>query len=133
MTELTKIANKHKTDKGTVAYEAHGYTEEYAKYIPNTGKYKLLEIGVWHGDSIRMWAEYAPDMEIIGIDNDPNVLRYIGKTGWNYEVLIGDATDAKFLSSFLDDDNNLFDVELDFIIDDGSHRYEDILASFKLL
>ena len=134
MNELTKLANKHNTDKGTVAYEAHGYTEEYAKYIPNTGKYKLLEIGVWHGDSIKMWAEYAPDMEIIGIDNDPNVLKYMNKSAWNYDVFIGDATDEKFLSKLLDDDNtSVLDIKLDFIIDDGSHVYEDILAAFKLL
>ena len=78
MTDLTRIANKFGTDKGTVAYEAHGYTEEYAKYIPNLGKYTLLEIGVWHCDSMRMWQDYNPDMNIVGVDIDPVIVE-LGK------------------------------------------------------
>ena len=31
MNRLTEIANRHKTDKGTEHYEAHGYTEMYSK------------------------------------------------------------------------------------------------------
>ena len=127
ISKLTEIANKHNADKGTVAYEKHGYTEEYSKYIPENGEFELLEIGIWHGDSLKMWAEYAPKAWIIGIDNDPGVLNYI-KSAWNYEVLIGDAASAEFIQQVSDDI-----VSPDFIVDDGSHRYEDIVASFKLL
>lgn len=126
MTRLTEIGNKHDTDKGTVAYEKHGYTEEYSKYIPEKGFYNLLEIGVWHGDSIKMWSEYNPDMFITGIDIDPNVKNYIDSR-FNYEILIGNAAEKESVDLLLGD------YDLDFIIDDGSHRYEDILASFKLL
>ncbi len=128
MNRLTEIANKYNTDKGTVAYEKHGYTEEYSKYIPEKGPFELLEIGCWHGDSVKMWNEYNPDMYINCIDIDPNCLNYIKQTGWNYEILIGDATKKEFVESTFDPQE-----EFDAIIDDGSHRYEDILASFKLL
>lgn len=127
MTNLTKIANKHNTDKGTVAYEKHGYTEEYSKYIPETGNYKLLEIGIWHGDSLKMWNDYNPDMIIHGIDNDVSVTRYINSFD-NVHVHIGNASSPVFLDKIIPEMG-----EFDFIIDDGSHKYEDILESFKYL
>ena len=123
---LTEIANKYNCDKGTKAYEAHGYTEEYAKYIPQEGKYTLLEIGVWHGDSLRMWKEYNPELEIYGMDIDPNADRYMSIG--DPITLIGDATDAEFLNMVLG-----ISGTPDFVIDDGSHRHEDISASFKYL
>ena len=87
MGRLTDIANRQKTDKGTEHYEKHGYTEVYDRYIPETGHCKLLEIGIWHGDSLRMWINYI----------------------------------AKEAAPF------------NFIIDDGSHQGDHIVASFKLL
>jgi len=127
MTTLTRIANKHKTDKGTVAYEAHGYTEEYYKYIPETGDYTLIEIGVWHGDSMRMWEDYNPDLNLFGLEIDPNVTRYL-KPDDGFNLFVGDAADPAFIQKVL-----VFIHKLDFVIDDGSHKFEDILASFKLL
>jgi len=131
MGRLTEIGNKYNTDKGTVAYEKHGYTEEYSKYIPEKGFYHLLEIGVWHGDSIKMWTEYNPDMYVVGVDIDPDVINWIPLSGFTYGIHILDATNEKSINHILDQEalNN----DIDFIIDDGSHRYEDILASFKLL
>lgn len=128
MTNLTKIANKHKTDKGTVAYEAHGYTEEYGKYIPNMGNYKLLEVGIWHGDSLRMWNDYNPDMKVVGLDIDESCMRYLQPTE-NVEVYIGNAANKDFVDKVIDEAGK----EYDFIIDDGSHNFEDILGTFEQL
>lgn len=127
MTNLTRIANKCGTDKGTEHFEKHGYTEEYAKYIPDLGKYTLLEIGVYKCESMRMWEQYNPDMSIHGIDIDPGVVRYY-KTTDTFPIYIGDAVDPKFVSEVIE-----ITKSPDFIIDDGSHKYEDILATFKLL
>ncbi len=127
MTDLTRIANKFGTDKGTVAYEAHGYTEEYAKYIPNLGKYTLLEIGVWHCDSMRMWQDYNPDMNIVGVDIDPGVIKYIKKDDI-YQIYVGNITNAEFVEKMMSEVK-----QPDFIIDDGSHNYQDIIDGFKLL
>ncbi len=99
MNRLTEIANKYNTDKGTVAYEKHGYTEEYSKYIPEKGIFDLLEIGVWHGDSIKMWNEYNPQIFVSGIDIDPNCLNYILGKAWNHEIFIGDASNYEFISN----------------------------------
>lgn len=127
MTELTRIANKHNTDKGTVAYEAHGYTEEYSKYIPSKGHYNLLEIGVWHGDSVKMWREYNPDMNIRAVDIDESCLKWLDSS-FHPCIYIGDATNPVFMKEIIDAHENP-----DFIVDDGSHRCDDIIKAFDIL
>ena len=125
---LTMVGNKHTTDKGTMHYEAHGYTEIYGKYIPNNGSYKLLEIGIWHGDSIRMWNEYNPNIELTAVDIDPNIHNYLNGSE-NFKLYLGDQSDENFMCGILNEANNDFD----FVIDDGSHNHDDILNSFKYL
>lgn len=125
---LTQIANRNKCDKGTEYFEKHGYTEEYAKYIPEKGKNILIEIGIWHGDSLKMWNEYNPDLFIHGIDISNNVFNYI-KESDRIKIYIGNQSDTSFLQMVIHKING----SPDFIIDDGSHNKEDILNSFKYL
>lgn len=127
MGRLTNIANQQKTDKGTEYFERHGYTEIYDKYIPETGKFKLLEIGIWHGDSLRMWEAYNPDIEIHALDIDKDVMQYIQKPH-PYHIYIGDQTDESLINYIARSA-----APFDFIIDDGSHIDDHIVASFKLL
>ena len=127
MGKLTEIANNQKTDKGTEHYEKHGYTEVYDKYIPEAGAYKLLEIGIWHGDSLRMWKAYNPELEIHAIDIDSNVVNHIEYPN-PYHIYIGDQTDPVILDEIVKSSG-----PFDFIIDDGSHVGDHITSSFKLL
>jgi len=128
MKKLTKIANKCKTDKGTEHFEAHGYTEIYNDFIPSDKVVNLLEIGIWHGDSIRMWNEYNININVFGIDIDQNVTKYIDKEKDKCTIFIGNQSDKNFLENVLNESN-----ELDVIIDDGSHYTNDIISSFKVL
>lgn len=121
---LTEIANKYGTDKGTKYQEAHGYTEIYQKYIKPEGNYTLLEIGIWYGASIRMWKEYNPEMNLHAIDIDPRVASYSNE----FNVHIGDQTDRIFLENVAKKTG-----PLDFIIDDGSHVGDHIVKSFAFL
>jgi SAM-dependent methyltransferase len=124
---LTTIANKHTTDKGTVHYEAHGYTEVYGEYITDDKPYTLLEIGVWRGDSIRMWNEYNPNIKYHGIDIDTNVFNYLNKSEV-CTIHIGNQSDKNFIDYIV---NSIGD--LDVVIDDGSHNHDDILNTFKYI
>lgn len=126
MTTLTQLANKYTSDKGTEHYEKHGYTEEYARYIPQKGEFNLLEIGIWHGDSIKMWNEYNPELKIDAVDIDRNVFNYI-QDSHNVKIHIGNQADPVFLASVVGD------KMYDFIVDDGSHNSADIIASIKVL
>lgn len=122
MNRLTEIANNHNCDKGTFAYEAHGYTEVYNKYIPSKNFYKLLEIGVWKGDSLRMWKEYNPELMVHGVDINPLVEHVEGAI-----IHKGSQSDYGFITKLV------MDVSPDFVIDDGSHKYSDIMSSFMFI
>ena len=98
MTRLTQLANQYTSDKGTEYYEAHGYTEEYAKYIPESGKFNLLEIGIWHGDSLKMWHNYNPQLKIDAIDIDPSVTNFFKEMD-GVNIFIGDGANHEFLKS----------------------------------
>jgi cephalosporin hydroxylase len=127
MGRLTDIANYHTVDKGTEYYEKHGYTELYSNYIPETGKFTLLEIGVWHGDSLRMWEEYNPELNIHAVDIDPDVLNFMNPSDKSV-IHIGDQSDKEFMEDVV-----VASGAPDFIIDDGSHRYDDIIKAFDIL
>lgn len=127
MGRLTEIANRHTVDKGTEHYEKHGYTEIYDGYIPENGQFTLIEIGVWHGDSIRMWQEYNPELRIHGIDVNPEVFNFVHSSATT-TIHIGDQSDRQFMENVITASGSP-----DFIIDDGSHHHVHIVESFKIL
>ena len=123
---LTELANKYRTDKGTTAYEAHGYTEIYQKYIPADKTCKLLELGVQFGDSIRMWNEYNPNMIVHAVDYNAHLMRYDGNEKFTFHV--GNQSDEQFMNGVLEQIS-----DLDFVVDDGSHYLNDTFASFTYI
>lgn len=116
MSELQDIGLKFGTDKAT----HHKYLDFYAEYMPKRDfSGRLLEIGIRDGSSLRMWHEYYPAAEIIGID--------IEQYDWTIEgvtMLCMDGTKPDELAKL-----GMFDV----IIDDGSHYTEDQQLSFDHL
>lgn len=121
MKQLTLIANKNGTDKGTEFRECHGYTEIYEDYIKKfVGKHpRILEIGVENGGSLRMWNDYfVGDCEIYAIDIDSYKKQYETE---NTNIFIMDQSSRNdwenFKSQFPNNGENFFDI----IIDDGSH------------
>lgn len=123
MHKLTKIANKHNTDKGTTAGNSHGFTEIYPKYLPENPK-KILEIGVQGGGSLAMWDEYYPELEqIYGMDFCIELtleqLKEIQKRNLKYKLFYGDQSNREHLDKIAQD---IGDEQLDFILDDGSHN-----------
>jgi len=103
-------------DKGTL----HSYIDVYAEYISPRTK-SLLEVGVFEGHSLMMWQTYLPKARIVGLDTnvrkcqfDVDVRECNATVGWQIIEALGDET---------------FEV----IIDDGSHRLHDQIATFDLL
>lgn len=124
---LTELANRYGTDKGTECMEKHGYSEIYGQIIPATGKFNLLEIGIWHGDSIRMWLDYNPEMTVYGLDTEPKTVNYI-QTSKRFKLLIGNQNDMKALTPLVETAK-----QFRYIVDDGGHLCSDILKSFTIL
>lgn len=118
---LTEVANKNKTDKGTQWFEKHSYTEVYQKYINYTSQFKLLEIGVYHGDSIRMWKEYNSKIDLYVMDNNPSCLSLFDNSLCK-KIFIGDQGNKDDLLKIKEE---LGENSLDYVVDDGSHEMSD--------
>ena len=116
MHELTRLANLYGTDKGSEHNEyIHCYTEFYGPLL-NHRRYDLknmLEIGVYRGQSIRMWKDFFVNANIYGLEYQTNLNleedRVIFKKGI-------DAYTKKTVNDFKEKN-----IKFDFIIDDGPH------------
>ena len=119
MTELTKLANYHHSDKGTTADSKHAFTEIYDQFFRNIRQdaINILEVGVFNGASMRMYYDYFPNAKIIGAD-------IIDKPEYQNDrisCVVFDQSNPNELMDFVDESEILFDI----IIDDGSHHMED--------
>lgn len=127
--DLVALATLHGTDK----WNAHWYIEHYDRHFrERRGRpLTLLEIGIGGddrpdvgGSSLRMWRDYFPRALIAGIDQyDKTQVR-----GPRIRTFQGDQSDPEFLAAVV---QSLAGV--DIVIDDGSHRSSDVLASFATL
>lgn len=123
LSDLYESSYQALTDKGT----AHSYTAVYDSLM---AAYKdraatVVEIGVYRGGSLLLWAEYFKSATIVGIDVDlvhvlPSVLE-----SSRIRLIEGNATSAALIARHID--------AADIVIDDGSHALEDQLASFRAL
>lgn len=102
-------------DKGT----AHTYIEIYELEMSKNSGITLLEIGVYEGHSIAMWDEYFEESTIVGVDIDLSNRKFNRGT-----FIKADATKPEPEFDWFG--------RYDYIIDDGSHKVEDQLASFDI-
>ena len=115
MTTLIDLAEKHQPDK-----LLHNYMPAYELLLaPMRHKVKrVLEIGVLDGTSLRMWADYFPEAEIVGLDIDEDCQKH---AGGRISVVIGDQGKRKVRKAL---------GEFDLIIDDGSHKAAHQIGTF---
>ncbi len=136
LTPLCELAKKYSTDKGgrhdSYNFQenkgTHEYTPSYWDLFCNRRQEvtSLLEIGVCAGGSLRMWEEFFPNAEIIGVDIDRNTLFDAGRI----KCFQADATDRHAVHNVL----HLAQAHpFDIIIDDGSHQREHQSASMEIL
>ena len=112
MKTLEEISSQFKSDKGSVY---HNYLEIYEKYF---GKYRdslrnFLEIGLWEGESIKMWREYFNTGNLVGAD----ILDLSHIKLENTQIHICDQSDRTQLSELVEKTFPQYDI----IIDDGGH------------
>jgi hypothetical protein len=76
---LDELAVRHGTDKSS---RRHGFAEIYETYVRplRDEPIAMLEIGVWKGASLRMWADYFPNGRIHGLDHRPEAAEHAGST-----------------------------------------------------
>lgn len=122
-TTLTDLAVKYDSDK----FGGHDYTRIFEeKFLPlKNNPISLLEIGIFHGASLKMWEEYFKHGHIYGLD-------IVDKSEFNTDritTLLGSQNDVEFLNKV----GNTIHRPIDIIIDDGSHINSDVITSFKAL
>ncbi len=127
--DLSLLARILKTDK----WGYHYYTEFYQSHFEKQRNKptKLLEIGVGGYDhpqkgagSLRMWKRYFSKGQIFAIDIfDKSQLEES-----RIKIFKGSQSDLDFLQNVVSQTG-----KLDVIIDDGSHRNQDVLNSFNFL
>jgi hypothetical protein len=122
---LAKLADECGTDKGT----HQGFMPLYEKYLPADTGITLCELGVYRGQSMRLWARYFrhPNTRIMGIDinlslvEDHNVLPFS-----QVELYTADQADgavAQCLTAMR---------PLDVLVDDASHEGPKTKQSFEV-
>ena len=112
MKSLEEISLNYKSDKGSIY---HGYLKIYEKYFTKhrTNLQNFLEIGLWEGESIKMWREYFTTGNLVGAD----ILDLSHVQLPNTQIKICDQSDRDQLQQLINSTFNEFDV----IIDDGGH------------
>lgn len=116
------------SDKGTV----HSYLDVYADILEpyRHSALNVLEIGLFHGHSLRMWEQYFK-ATVWGIDCDEQPhggmadLRPMILSG-QHNIKIFDATDANVARKYFGD------IQFDVIIEDASHQLEQQVELYKL-
>ena len=102
------------------------YESELASFVEAGQPISLLEIGVQNGGSLQIWRKYLPaGSRIVGIDINPDCAKL--ELDENTTLHVADGTDATTL------DQVLGDLTFDVIIDDGSHRSDHVVSTYKAL
>lgn len=127
--ELSQIGLHYGTDKA----RDHGYTAHYHRrfaYLRHE-PVRLLEIGIGGyedplagGQSLRMWRDYFTDRRAVIVGMDVHVKAPIE----GCEVVQGDQSNPADLRS-VGSDYGPFDI----IVDDGSHKPDDVMQSWVVL
>ena len=115
---LKELLQKYKCDKSS----KHSYELCYEKhFLPVKNEpINILEIGIFKGESMKVWLEYFPNATVYGIDIfqriKENELPILKNPRVKYLKLDSVSKQAKQIIT-----ENWGDIKFDFIIDDGLH------------
>jgi 23S rRNA U2552 (ribose-2'-O)-methylase RlmE/FtsJ len=112
---LTELGTLHGTNKVKASSKRRPLTEIYEPYLAGLRErpLRILELGIERGGSLRMWRDYFPRAQVIGVDVVRDRVQYASE---RIEVVIGDQKDPKVLAPIV------AGGPLDLVLDDGSHR-----------
>ena len=124
-TILDDLGRKHQTDKSGSLGAAHDYLRKYEFFFRplRPEKFTFMELGVFKGASLRTWAEYFENAEIVGVDIEEEALTH---AGGRVKVVLGDLSQTDFLQT-------LPALQPKVILDDASHWWADQLRALFVL
>ena len=124
---LVELFDKYKCDKGSLK---HRYDRVYAPALDNLRdkSFRMLEIGIFKGNSTEAWIEYCPQVEIVGVDifervkiENISILKHPRVVGYKGSSL--EEPGQEF--------NDIAKAGFDIIIDDGLHTHEAQRKTFE--
>jgi cephalosporin hydroxylase len=127
MTSIFDFDNSF-TDKNTV----HSYFNTYQSLFQHkfNDSNNILEVGVYHGGSIKLWNDLFPNSSVFGIDIQDNIdnnLKSQLNNNSNIHLFINhDAYNSDFVS------DNLSHIKFDILIDDGPHTLDSMKSFISL-
>ena len=138
---LDQLANKYKSDKGTIYYNKHFYSRIYDAFLSPIREepFSLIEIGLLRHDiqarkpngpfddapSLKMWEDYFSNAEICGFD----IQDFTAVESGRVKFVQGD----QFSRNDLDAARERCTLPLKVIVDDGSHASHHQQASLAAL
>ena len=120
MANLSELALKYGCDKCPEIL--HHYTPFYDQLFWDMPVRRVLEVGILHGASLRMWRDYFSDAQVFGLEINPEAL-FTEERIRTQQCDATDAQQARALAEF-------FGGNFDLIVDDGSHEPFDQLRVF---
>jgi len=132
---LEKLFIKYGSDKANFWVKknnGHGYTKFYLKHFKKLQfkKLNILEIGSYAGSSAAAFCKFFPNANIICLDINISNFKYLSK---KIKVFGLDATKKENVIRLFKKKNiNVNQKYFDIIIDDGSHKQDDILNTFEI-
>lgn len=120
--ELGRLGIENMTDKNSIV---HNYLDKYEFFLSKfrDAEFTLLELGVFHGGSLRMWKTYFPRAQIVGVDIEPSCQLSIEH---RIKIEILDLSRVENLES-------LKKYQPRIIIDDASHLWSHQILAMSVL
>uniref|UniRef100_A0A6C0LBT4 Methyltransferase n=1 Tax=viral metagenome TaxID=1070528 RepID=A0A6C0LBT4_9ZZZZ len=125
---LEQLVDNLRTDKNTV----HSYLPLYQTLLEGkkeTAK-NVLEVGIYHGGSIKLWSDFFTNATVYGLDIMNNTLVWEGIQN-NDKIKLYTSYDAydeiTFKLNFL-----CKGIKFDFMLDDGPHSLDSMKKFIKL-
>jgi hypothetical protein len=125
---LEQLVDNLRTDKNTV----HSYLPLYQTLLERkkeTAK-NVLEVGIYHGGSIKLWSDFFTNATVYGLDIMNNTLVWEGIQN-NDKIKLYTSYDAYNDETFIDNFLNKGDL-FDFLLDDGPHSLDSMKKFIKL-
>jgi hypothetical protein len=122
---MGELEDYFRANTGRLMTKWRHYFEIYERHFaPYRGKpVRILEFGVWHGGSLRMWRDYfGPAATIVGVDVNP-ACASLAEPG--IDVVIGDQRDPATHRGLRERYG-----EFDIVIDDGGHTMAQQVTTF---
>lgn len=122
---LDQIGVKHGTDKSSVHHDYLHFYERLLSPLRHQENATILEIGIYEGASLKTWEEFFSRALIIGLDIHPQPTM---KQTTRCQIEQADQSNALQIL-----DVGVRRGPFDVVIDDGSHRWDHQIDSFRLL